>query len=108
MENFRRKKWLGIANRFNNLSAEEQRRMQDRMREWAALTPDQRNKIRDSYKEFNQLPTEKKQAVKQKWETYSSLPEEDKEKLKSGQKLPLTAPQPVSTVATEPGEATRQ
>ena len=78
MENIRRKKWLGIAERFPKMSQEEQARVQQRMREWAALTPAQRAKIRDSYKEFNQLDPEKKLAVKKKWEAYSNLSEEEK------------------------------
>jgi hypothetical protein len=78
MENIRRKKWLGIAERFPKMSQEEQARVQQRMREWAALTPAQRAKIRDSYKEFNQLDPEKRLAVKKKWEAYSNLSEEEK------------------------------
>ena len=74
LDNVRRKKWLGIAERYPGMKPEEQRRMQDRMREWANLTPEQRAKVRDSYKEFSQLPSEQKQTVKQKWEAYSSLP----------------------------------
>lgn len=82
MENFRRKKWLLIAERYSAMKPEEQQRMQDRMREWARMTPEQRAKVRDSYKEFTQLPTEKKQVVKQKWETYSGLSEEEKARIK--------------------------
>src|SRR4030095_5762271 len=48
MENFRRKKWLGIAERYSRMAPEEQRRVQARMREWATMTPDQRAKVRDS------------------------------------------------------------
>ena len=78
MENIRRKKWLGIAERFPKMTPDEQARVQQRMREWAALTPAQRAKVRDSYKEFNQLDPEKKLAVKKKWEAYSNLTEEEK------------------------------
>jgi hypothetical protein len=78
MDNIRRKKWLGIAERFPKMTPEEQARVQQRMREWAALTPAQRAKVRDSYKEFNQLDPEKKLAVKKKWEAYSNLSEEEK------------------------------
>lgn len=92
MEHVRRKKWLLIAERFAKMKPEEQRRMQDRMREWALMTPEQRAKVRDSYKEFAQLPAEQKQAVKQKWETYSNLPEEEKARLKQGSKSAKTAP----------------
>jgi hypothetical protein len=82
MENIRRKKWLGIAERYPTMSQDEQRRMQERMREWASLTPEQRAKARDIYKDFNQLPTEQKQAVKQKWEAYSNLPPEERQRVR--------------------------
>lgn len=89
LENIRRKKWLGIAERFPKMSQEEQSRVQVRMHEWAKLTPEQRAKARDSYKEFNQLTPEKKQALKQKWEAYSNLSDEEKKQVKQTGKLPL-------------------
>ena len=82
MENIRSKKWLGIAERYPTMSQDDQRRMQERMREWASLTPEQRAKARDIYKDFNQLPTEQKQAVKQKWEAYSNLPPEERQRVR--------------------------
>lgn len=105
MENIRRKKWLLIADRFPKMSQEEQQRVQQRMRDWARLTPEQRSKVRDSYKEFNQLPQEQKQALKQKWDRYSNLSEEEKGRLKQGSKpngeVPV-APAPVSEPAGKP------
>jgi hypothetical protein len=86
IENIRRKKWLGIADRYPNMTQDEQQRMQDRMREWANLTPEQRNKVRNSYKDFNQLPPEQKQVVKQKWDAYTSLPAEQQQRLREGGK----------------------
>jgi len=109
MENIRRKKWLGIADRFSTMSPEEKARIQQRMHEWAALTPDKRAKIRDSYKEFSQLPPEKRLAVKQKWETYSGLPDEEKQRVRQSGKLeksgspdnrPSTTSQPTETSST--------
>lgn len=91
MENVRRKKWLGIAERYPTMKPEEQ----VRMREWARLTPEQRAKVRDTYKDFNQLPPEQKQTVKQKWEAYSSLSEEEKQRAReSGKSSRLLAPPP--------------
>lgn len=103
MENIRRKKWLGIAERFPKMTAEEQKKVQERMHDWASLTPAQRTKARDSFKEFSQLSPEKKLAAKQKWESYSNLSAEDKEKVKQTGKLP-PAPEvssPPSATATE-------
>ncbi|MBL8432100.1 MAG: DUF3106 domain-containing protein [Dechloromonas sp.] len=100
LDNIRRKKWLGIAERYPAMKPEEQQRMQDRMREWANLTSEQRAKVRDSYKEFNQLPSEQKQTVKQKWEAYSSLPPEEQQRLRQeGRSARLLAPPPVAEPA---------
>ena len=114
MEHVRRKKWLLIAERFSKMKPEEQRRLQDRMREWALMTPEQRSKVRDSYREFAQLPAAQKQAVKEKWETYSSLPEEEKARLKQDAKTAKTAPPaevpmqqpPVAATSTIPVQET--
>lgn len=107
MENIRRKKWLGIAERFPKMTPDEQAKVQKRMQEWAALTPAQRAKARDSYKEFNQLSPEKKQALKQKWETYSNLSSEEKQQVKQTGKLPVpqgqnTASEPATTPGSTP------
>lgn len=82
MESIRRKKWLGIAERYPAMKPEEQQRMQERMREWATLTPEERAKARVTYKDFRQLPAEQKQIVKQKWEAYSVLPSQEKQRLR--------------------------
>jgi hypothetical protein len=86
MENIRKKKWLGIADRYPNMKQDEQQRMQYRMREWANLTPEQRAKVRSSYKDFNQLPPEQKQVVKQKWNAYTNLPPEQQQRLRENSK----------------------
>lgn len=100
MDNVRRKKWLGIAERYPAMKPDEQHRVQDRMREWADLAPEQRAKVRDSYKEFNQLPAEQKQVVKQKWEAYSNLTPEEKQRVRqSGKSAQLLAPSGEPTVA---------
>jgi Protein of unknown function (DUF3106) len=100
LDNLGRKKWLGIAERYPGLNKDEQRRVQDRMREWVSLTPEQRTRARDTYKEFNQLPSEQKQAVKQKWEAYSKLPPEEKQRVRQdGKSSRLLVP---ATVAEPP------
>jgi hypothetical protein len=88
MDNLRRKKWLGIAERFPKMNPDERERVQHRMHEWAALSPEQRARVRDSYKEFNQLAPEKKRALKKKWETFSNLTEEEKRVVRETGKLP--------------------
>src|SRR5574343_1677556 len=105
MENIRKKKWLGIAERFSAMKPDEQQRMQDRMREWAALSPSERSKVRDTYKDFKQLPTEQKQVVKQKWEAYSNLPPDEKQRIRESSKSSkLLSATPPST--SSPAQAT--
>lgn len=72
-ENFdavQKRKWIGIAQRYPRLSTEEQERLQRRMLDWVALTPEMRQAVRDRYREFEQLPAEERQAVLEKWEQY--------------------------------------
>jgi Protein of unknown function (DUF3106) len=97
MDNVRRKKWLGIAERYPAMTPDEQRRTQDRMREWASLTSEQRAKARGSYKDFNRLPSEQQQAVKQKWEAYSNLPPEERQRVReTGKSSRLLTPLPAA------------
>ena len=42
-----KKKWVEIANRYPKMNPDEQERSQQRMREWAMLTPEQRRVARD-------------------------------------------------------------
>ena len=111
MENVRKKKWLGIAERYPNMSPAEQRRTQERMREWANLTPEQRARIRYIYQDFNQLPADQKTTVKQKWEAYNNLPADEKQRIReSGKSAKLLAPpatsENVSASAAMEGEVT--
>ena len=70
MENYRRKKWLGIAARYPSMTPDAQQRMQEKMREWAALPPEVRRDAREKYKEYNKLSPESKAALKQRWQEY--------------------------------------
>ena len=116
MEAYRRKKWIGIAQRFPSISGDEQLRIQGQMQEWAKLTPEQRRLAREKYQTMSQLPSEKKQELKQKWEEYSHLPEEEKQKHqqqavshstpKAGRvAAPGTLPPSVSSSFVTPAEA---
>jgi hypothetical protein len=114
MEGFRRKKWLGIAQRYPSLTPDEQGRMQRRMTEWAKLTPDERKRARDKYKALQKDSPEKKEAVKLKWREYKELPESERSRLKAeANKKPTARPAPSKappalkpgTVATTPTPA---
>ncbi|MFA7269361.1 MAG: DUF3106 domain-containing protein [Sterolibacterium sp.] len=82
LEYYRRKKWLGIAQRYPAMSAEEQRRLQLNMKTWVNLSPEERKLAREKYKALKKAPPEQRQTVTQKWLEYKNLPEEEKERLK--------------------------
>ncbi|HQW21011.1 MAG TPA: DUF3106 domain-containing protein [Rhodocyclaceae bacterium] len=94
LETYRRKKWLGIAQRYPSMTMEEQQRVQHNMRAWIKLTPAQRQQARERFKESLQKASpEHRQAIKQKWQEYSELPDAEKERLR---KQPLYKTQPKS------------
>lgn len=80
---FQRKKWIGIAQRYPSMNAEEQTRIQRRMTEWAKLTPEERKQARDKYLALQKAAPEKKESVKLKWQEYKELPESERTRLKS-------------------------
>ncbi|MBI5920086.1 MAG: DUF3106 domain-containing protein [Betaproteobacteria bacterium] len=82
LESFRRKKWVGIAQRYPAMSAEEQQRLQLRMKTWVSLSPEERKQAREQYKALRKVPLEQRQTVNQKWQEYKNLPDAEKERLK--------------------------
>ncbi len=107
LEDISRKKWLGVAERYPSMKPNEQKRMQNRMREWADLSPAQRAKIRDSYKDFNQLPPEQKKVVKKKWEAYSNLSSEEQQRVREqGKSANLLAPPAEAAPVESPEQST--
>lgn len=81
MEGFRRKKWMGIAQRYQSMTPDEQSRMQRRMTSWAKLTPEERKRARAKYLKLQDGSPEKKEDLKKKWEQYKELPEAEKARL---------------------------
>ena len=82
MESFRRKKWLGIANRYPTMTPEQQQRVQVQIKPWASLTPEERNAARQKFKKQHTAPHELREAKRQKWEEYNRLPESEKQKFR--------------------------
>lgn len=106
----RKAKWLEIASRFPTLPPEEQRRMQERMTEWARLTPAERGQARLSFQEAKQLSPQERQA---RWEAYKALPEQERralasraqakpERPKVGASAPMTAVPKQNLAASAP------
>ena len=71
----RKAKWLEVALRFPTLSAADQQRVQERMTEWARMTPAERGRARLSFQESKQFSPEQKQA---RWEAYKALPDDER------------------------------
>jgi hypothetical protein len=78
MDGVRKQKWLQLANRFTGMKPEEQQRVQERMREWAKLTPAQRELARETFARARKIAPDQKTAS---WESYQQLPDEQKKKL---------------------------
>jgi hypothetical protein len=76
----RKRKWLVIAQNFPDLNESSQLLAQERMREWAALSPLQRSQARLNFAQTKQLSPDEKLA---KWEAYQALNPEEKQKLPS-------------------------
>jgi hypothetical protein len=74
----RQSKWLEVATRFPRMSADEQRRLQERMTQWTRLTPAERERARLQFQETRQLPADEKRA---RWEAYQALSEEERQAL---------------------------
>lgn len=91
LDAFRKNKWLAIGNKFAGMKPDEQQRVQERMRDWVALTPEQRRVARESYARAKKLNPDQKSAH---WEQYQQLPEEQKKKLAAG----AAAKKPVATL----------
>ncbi len=95
----RRRKWLDVAGRLPMLQADEQARMQERMRDWASLTPTERQQARIGFQVTQQVKSDEREA---KWAAYQALPAEKRQELsdKAASKLSKKAPA-ANKVATE-------
>lgn len=74
----RRSKWIEIADRFPTMSPDEQARIQNRMAEWAKMTPRERGQARMNFREAQQVPAQERKA---KWDEYNALPLEKRQQL---------------------------
>ena len=73
-----KQKWLEVVAQFPMKSADERQRIQARMTEWAALTPEQRGAARLQFKQAQQLAPSNRQA---RWDSYQALPDAEKKEL---------------------------
>ena len=64
--------WADLARRFPKMQAAEQERVQRRISEWAALTPDQRRLARANYRLAKQQEVKRENLIAE-WETYQTM-----------------------------------
>lgn len=93
----RRSKWIDIANKFPSMPPAERARIQNRMAEWAKMTPPQRGQARMNFREAQQVPAQERKA---KWEAYNALPPEQRQQLAA-----KAAPVPPARKATSENTA---
>ncbi len=74
----RKAKWLEFASRFHRLPADEKERVQQRMSEWARMSPAERSRARLNFQESRQFTPEE---IHRRWEAYQALPAEERKAL---------------------------
>ena len=82
-----KQKWIEMSARFPTMSPPEQARIQERMAEWARLTPQQRSQARLHFQEAKQVPAIDRKA---RWDAYQALSPEQKQQL-AARAAPQTA-----------------
>ena len=68
----RRRKWIGIANRYPKMAKLEQERVQKRMQRWANLSPEQRQRARENYRRMAKASAAKRRRLRQQWAEYQA------------------------------------
>lgn len=69
----RKAKWLEVATRFPSMPMPERQRVQERMADWARMTPAERGRARLTFQESKQLSPSEKQ---RRWDAYQALPDD--------------------------------
>ena len=81
LEAERKRKWLGVAKRYPEMTPIGQKRVQTRMQKWAALTPEERREAREKYRRMEKLPPEKRDNLGERWSEYQALPPHERQSL---------------------------
>jgi hypothetical protein len=84
-----KRKWMVMSKNFQQMSADEQNKLQSRMKSWAALPRNERIEARQNFVATQKLSAELKT---QQWEAYQQLSPEEKQKLAA--KAPTVRAQP--------------
>ena len=90
----RKQKWIAMAARFKTLSPEERARINERMVEWAKLTPAERGQARLRFEETRQLHVPNRS---ERWRAYQALPPEQRQELAARAATAASAPRDAAT-----------
>lgn len=74
----RKNKWIEVADRLPRMEPADRARVQERMTDWARMSPRQRAQARMNYRQLQRLPAEDRRA---RWEAYKSLPPDQQRQL---------------------------
>lgn len=105
MEGPRKRKWIEMSSRFASMSASEQQRVHERMRQWMKLTPEQRELARENYSRASRVAQGDKAAD---WENYKQLSADQKRKLANSpaatrhKSIPIALPEAPMLVVPTP------
>ena len=105
LESSGKSKWLEVAARLPSLAPDERQRVQDRMAEWARMTPAERGRARQQFQEARQIGPESRQ---ERWDAYQALPADQRRALADRSAPPAsgakaTKPEPrLATAASAP------
>lgn len=102
LNNAHRGKWVALTQNYGTRSPDEQKKMQSRMLEWAALSPSQREHARLNFAETKKTSPSARAAD---WETYQSLSAEEKRELAANAKAKPTGAA-VAVTPSPPGKLT--
>lgn len=100
-----KRRWLSLADGFDQLSEDDQDKLRRRMQTWASLSVQQRNQARLNFFSSRQLSADELQS---KWDAYQALSEEEKRRLaakaapKARGAAPALRPQSKRKLATVP------
>ncbi len=75
-----KRSWVSLANRVPRMSAQARARAEERIIEWAQLTPEQRRLARQNYRLARRLAPEQRQAP---WERYQEMTPEQRSVLRN-------------------------
>jgi hypothetical protein len=83
-----KRSWVKLADRFKAMPPDQQSKLQMRMRDWAALTPDQRSRARSNFGIAKKAPQEKRVA---EFEQYKELTPDQRRVLRAAGSTSNTA-----------------